>query len=667
MAQEKKVLDTMRSVLRRIALPGLVVAGASAFAAATASPPATPPTPIASALPASPAGPAHELTTADAEAWLDGLMPAAMHTAQVPGAVVAIVHKGEIVLEKGYGYADLAKHVKVDAKETLFRPGSTSKLFTWTAVMQLVEQGKIDLDADVNKYLDFTIPAYEGQPMTMRQIMTHTTGFEETIQDLIAFDEAEPPLGDVLKGNIPVRNAAPGSLSAYSNYGAALAGYIVQRVSGEPFETYVEQHIFAPLGMSSTSFRQPLPPALLARVATGYENSNKPGLGYELINMPPAGSSSTSADDIARFMIAHLHEGKYQDAQILQPKTAAMMHDTITRHYPDLNGIALGFYEQNVNGHRVIAHGGDLNYFHSDLALFLDDDTGVFISVNALGKEGLGEMLREGMFRAFADRYYPTHDAPRAPLDAATAKAHAALIAGTYVTSRNADHTFLSITKLVMPTVVTANADGTITTQTLLDPLTYVEVKPFLWQQVDGPDKLQAIVKDGKVVRWSTNDLAFGFEFVAPGGLPGSGLAVPLCLAAIAIFVIAALQWPGAALVRRWYRRPLAFTGRRALAYHLAGLAPWVALAALATWTVFFQEVSATQSGHLTGFLHAAQFVAALGFAGGWLACLWNLVLQVREGQKWPVLLWSVVRLAAFSLFAWIGFNYHLIDVSGKY
>src|SRR5271165_6740487 len=121
---------------------------------------------------------AHDLTATDVEAWLDGLMPTALHTAQTPGAVVVIVKDGQILLEKGYGYADLKKHLPVDPRNTLFRPGSTSKLFTWTAVMQLVEQGKLDLDADVNKYLDFQIPATFGKPLTLRNIMTHTSGFE---------------------------------------------------------------------------------------------------------------------------------------------------------------------------------------------------------------------------------------------------------------------------------------------------------------------------------------------------------------------------------------------------------------------------------------------------------------------------------------------------------
>jgi hypothetical protein len=175
------------------------------------------------------------------------------------------------------------------------------------------------------------------------------------------------------------------------------------------------------------------------------------------------------------------------------------------------------------------------------------------------------------------------------------------------------------------------------------------------------------MVRDGKVVRWSTNDLAFGFEFEPLGGLGGLGLEMPLCIAAIVVFVLAALQWPIAALVRRSYRQPLPFTGRRRLAYHLAGLAPVVALAALGAWALFIQQVAATQSTHLEGLLHTAQFIAALGFGGGLLVCLWNLRLQLAERRKWPALLWIVLRTAAFAFATWIALGYHLIGVSGQY
>ncbi|MEQ8935945.1 MAG: serine hydrolase domain-containing protein [Amphiplicatus sp.] len=200
------------------------------------------------------------LTKADAEAWLDGFMPFALERGGIAGAVVVIVKDGEILTSKGYGYADLETKKPVDPAATMFRPGSISKLFTWTAIMQLVEQGKVDLDADVNAYLDFEIPEAFGGPIKVRHLMTHTAGFEEAIKGIIIEDpEAMLPLDEYVKKALPARVYPAGEVPAYSNYATTLAGYIVARVSGQSFDDYIEQHIFAPIGMTRASFRQPLP------------------------------------------------------------------------------------------------------------------------------------------------------------------------------------------------------------------------------------------------------------------------------------------------------------------------------------------------------------------------------------------------------------------------
>jgi len=204
--------------------------------------------------PEMPASGAHPLTKADVEAWLDGFTPYALQRGDVAGAVVVVVKDGQVLLAKGYGYADVAAHKPVDPERTLFRAGSVSKLFTWTAVMQLVEQGKLDLDADLNGYLDFKISPRNGKPITLRNLMTHTPGFDEAIRALIIADPKDmPTLEAGLKHWIPPRVTDAGSTPAYSNYGAGLAGYIVQRVSGISFDDYIEQKIFAPLGMSKVT------------------------------------------------------------------------------------------------------------------------------------------------------------------------------------------------------------------------------------------------------------------------------------------------------------------------------------------------------------------------------------------------------------------------------
>ena len=609
---------------------------------------------------------AHALTSDDLEAWLDGLIPSALVTARTPGAVVSVVKDGQVLLEKGYGWADAEKHIPVDPKATLFRPGSTSKLFTWTAVMQQVELGKLDLDTDVNQYLDFKVPVRNGHPLTLRHIMTQTSGFEEVIKDLVSFGTASPPLRDVLVANMPPLRADPGTTAGYSNYATALAGYIVQRVSGEQYEDYIEHHIFQPLGMAHSTFRQPLPAALAPLMAQGYMETGQPGHGFEVVNLPPAGSLSSTADDMSRFMIAHLQDGSLGDARILQAATAQKMHTTPTRLFPDLNGIALGFYQQDINGHRVIAHGGDLNYFHSDLALFIDDHVGLFISVNAPGKEGMGEMLRVRLFNSFADRYFPHPETPT-PIDKATAQAHAALIAGHWVNTRRADSTFLKLVDLLSPTVVTANPDGSITSKVLLDPQTFVETSPFLWSEVDGHDKLQARVQDGKVVGWTTDMLAFAWSYQSPGGLAAAGLQQPACALALAIVTLVAAMWPISAIVRRRLRTPRTETPALRLARRLADGGAVALLVAVVAWVAFFAAVISTTYTGLDPLLHLAQVLAIVGFAGGTLANAWLLFVQQREHAGASTRVWTVVRVVAFAYLLAVGFGYNLLSLSGQY
>jgi CubicO group peptidase (beta-lactamase class C family) len=612
-----------------------------------------------------PSAAGHPLTAEDAEAWLDGLMPTALRTAQVPGAVVVIVKDGKVLLEKGYGFSDYEKATPVDARTTLFRVGSTSKLFTWTAVMQLVEQGKLDLDADVNTYLDFKIPSYHGKPVTLRQIMTHRAGFEESAKDLLSFGVTAPVLGERLKSYVPPRILDPGEGPGYSNYAAALAGYIVQRLSGEPYDDYIQRHILMPLDMQNSTFKQPLPEAMRAHMSTGYETWDKPGAGFEVVAVPPAGALTASGDDMAHFMLAHLQLGRYGDAEILKPETARLMQTTITKALPDLNGNALGFYEQNINGHRVIAHGGDTVYFHTDLALFADDQVGLFTSVNAKGKDAGGAFLRQSVFEEFADRYFP--GAPTVPrVDEATAKAHAAMIAGSYINTRRADSTFISLLKLIGTTTVSANADGTITTAPAGATETFFEIKPFLWQQQNGHDRIQGMAKDGKVVRWSSDSAAPAYVFERPGGIAGTGLELPLAAAALVLLSLTAILWPVGALIRRHYKKGGASTAPGVLAFRWVRIGAVLSIAAIGMWVFVITEVSDPNGNSVVALVHLAQIVSLLAFAGGFAMALWYLSRVLKDGG-WIARLYAIALTAAFSVMLWISLGYHLIGFSGEY
>jgi CubicO group peptidase (beta-lactamase class C family) len=436
---------------------------------------------------------------AELEAFLDGVMAANLRDKHVAGATISVVKDGALLFAKGYGYADVAKRAPVDADRTLFRIGSTSKLFTWTAVMQLVEQGKLDLDTDVNKYLDFKIPATFPQPITLRHIMTHTPGFEEDGRDLISDDSTmKIDLGKWLASHIPGRVRPPGTFASYSNYATALAGYIVQRVSGVPWDDYIQQHVLDPLGMQHTSTRQPLPPQLRGDMSNGYVWGGgayvaKP---FEVVEPMPAGSIAASASDMAKFMIAHLNDGVLNGQRILGDSTAKRMHARAFTHDPRLPGFALGFYEKTSHGLRIIGHGGDTQFFHTDLALIPDEKLGVFVSYNTVtgGELSFGPFLTQ-----FLDHYYPATPSVIAPNPDATKQAQR--IAGEYEFNRRSYTTFQKAIGLGGDIRIGADS-GRLVMHSALGDSRLVPVGPLLYREELG-DALVSFQADsgGHIVR----------------------------------------------------------------------------------------------------------------------------------------------------------------------
>lgn len=600
------------------------------------------------------------LTAVDAQAWLDGLMPTALHTAQVPGAVVVIVKDGQPLVQQGYGYADRDKRIPVDVQRTLFRPGSVSKLFTWTAVMQLVEQGKLDLDADLNQYLDFKVPPRDGKAMTLRHVMTHTTGLEEAGRDLITYTDRAPDLAKVLKDYVPPYLFEPGTVPGYSNYATALAGYIVQRVSGTSFDNYVEQHVFAPLGMKNATFRQPLPPALAAQMSQGYASLEVPPKGFEIVNVAPAGSLSASGGDMGRFMAAYLLQGRLGDAQILKPETVQRMYGELTRPLPDLLGIGLGFYQRDLNGHRAVGHGGDTTLFHSDLILFVDDGIGLFVSVNSAGKENQGKWLRDRLLESFADRYLPDARPRTAPaVDEATARQHAHQLAGAYRNTRREDSTWLSVLQLLSPVNVQALEDGRVAIELAGSRSVFREVKPYLWEEEHGKRRLQAAVENGKVKHWGLEPYVFAFIF-QPVPFMASPSVLLVLLSAVAVAVVTALLWPVVAVLRRRHGVPAPPTS--AAAVRLASCLVPVAVG-LWVWTFSGMDDDADLSLRLL----LAQAFTALAFIGGLLAALWHARGAWAAGTRRPTRGLAVLWLLAFGVLAGVASYHHLIGFNPNY
>ena len=431
---------------------------------------------------------------AELEAFLDDLMAGQMEEHHIPGAAVSVVKDGKLFFTKGYGYADLGTRTPVDPYRTLFRIGSGTKLFTATAVMQLVEKKKLDLDADVNIYLDFQIPDTFLEPITLKHLMVHTAGFDvsglnigtRSAEDLL-------PIGEWLRKHMRARVRPPGQYPAYSNYGMTLAGYIVERVSGLPYEQYIELNILQPLGMGHTTARQPLPAELAPDYHTGYVYSDgeyqsvyQLGLGdseFENVHVPPAGSITSSATDMARFMIAHLQNGRYAGTRILKEATAQQMHSTLFTYEPGLNGLCYAFWELSWNDLWIIGHPGDVITHHSMLALLPDQNLGIFAAWNGEG----GLQLNEGPFlHAFLDRYYPVSKTTPIPL--ADAVERADRYTGSYRMSAMADTTWEKMMAIFGALNLKDGGDGTLVLNTPYGEQKWVEVEPLVFHEIGGQD-----------------------------------------------------------------------------------------------------------------------------------------------------------------------------------
>jgi CubicO group peptidase (beta-lactamase class C family) len=610
-----------------------------------------------------------ELTAADVNAWLDGFMSYSLAKDDIAGAVVVVVKDGQILTQKGYGYADVAKRKPVDPANTLFRPGSVSKLFTWTAVMQLVEQGKLNLDQDVNSYIDFKIPPYNGKPITLRNILTHTAGFEEVIKDLILEDpKGLMTLEKYVKTHLPERVFAPGTTPAYSNYATALAGYIVERRSGESFDDYIDHHIFTPLGMTKSSFRQPLPPRLAGLMSTGYKRASGDPQKFEIVVPAPAGSLSSPGTDMAYFMIAHLQNGEFQGKRILSAATAEQMHNTPLTLLPPLNRMELGFFETNINGREVIAHLGDSQYFHTSLHLMLKENVGFYVSYNSSGREGAAGTQRLALFEDFADRYFPGPPVTsRVP--AKIAAEHAKLMAGSWESSRRGETNFINAIGLLGgQTKVGVSPKGDLSIPSLTGyngaPRKWVEIAPFVWREVGGHEMIAAKVENGKVVRWSFGLVAPFTVYDRAPWYKNTAWLMPLVYGSLAAMLLTVLLWPTGWFVRRRFASPLQLERKELRAHRLVRLADLATLLVLVGWAVFVTVMlgnldNASSAGPWIWLL---QIASLLVFVGGFLVALWNLWVVWTGKRRWTTKVWSIVLAIASLTVLWIALAFHLID-----
>jgi CubicO group peptidase (beta-lactamase class C family) len=524
-------MNSLRAArLLRIAFS--VVFGLTAFGAAAATPAPPPP---------------RQLTAANVAGVVDPPMAEWIENHKGPGAVVVVVTRDAEVFAKGYGFADAAADKPFTADATLIRPGSISKLFTGIAVMQLVDAGRLDLDRDVNGYIDFAIPTPQGGvPVTLRRLLTHRAGFEEHIKGLFSRGSEPEPLGRWLAKSLPPRLFPKGDVEAYSNYGFALAGYIVERVSGEPFAAYIQRRILDPLGMSHSTFRQPLPDDLAPLMAKSYRRSDAPPLGFFETIVAPAGGLSATGTDMGRFIRALMNGGELDGTRILSK--ARLDEMTAPQNSTPAGYLGLVFFGGKVADRDAIGHDGETMTFFSDLRIFPAQGIGVFVS-----RDGIGEVTATRQIpqptAAIARRFLPRVLASDAVEPRAAAFADNADIAGIYQTSRRAESTFARLTALLSEFVIKIDRAG--------DASMFAGTWPF-----DTGGALKRLERNLYRTPGNTH-----IAFV--GDSPESYLAqpalrfqpvpmavdarwiVPALIVSIAVVVLTLLAWPVTALRRR--------------------------------------------------------------------------------------------------------------------
>ncbi|HEV7649842.1 MAG TPA: serine hydrolase domain-containing protein [Actinophytocola sp.] len=601
---------------------------------------------LASGPPAS-AAPAPGCATATPAAladFFDRELPDRLRHDRVPGAVVSVVSGRDTVFAKGYGMADAEHGVAFSPSRSLVRIASITKLFTWTAVMQQVEAGRLDLDVDVNRYLKaFKIPATFPKPVTLRDLMDHTAGFEERIIGTAARTAADmPALEEFLADDMPARIRPPGEVAAYSNYGAALAGYIVGQVSGESYEDYVRRHLLDPLGMTHSTAAQPVPAGLARDLASSVDSDEREHIPFEFDTLPPDGSISATADDMAKFMIAHLHP---HGSGILTDATAERMHTRSFAADPRLGGFAHGFMDRPMNGHRVLMHDGSWEGFESVLVMVPDCDLGLFVSANGTGGiESVTDLMPK-----FFDRFVPEQHAP-APTAAGSSSVTGPR-AGFYLPARHNESTVEKLNTLLGPVRLTVGDDGVVH----FKGKDWTAHGDGVYRLADGSDRLMFL------------DGADGRRYVATDGpayqLMSPDETLPVNLVVLLVFAVpalTALAVPIAALVRGLRHRPVTTSGTWRLGRGLAAGAAGLGVA-------FLVGLTAVVLGESGEFLYAvpANFrlllavpIVILAAATGAIACTirgWrgNAGLLARIHQ--------VTLLAGIAALVWFLWQWNLI------
>ena len=416
--------------------------------------------------------------TKELERFADEFMAEQQNTdLAVPGAAIVVVKDDKVLLEKGYGYADKERQIPVDPRKTVFRIGSVTKTFTAAAVMQLVEQGKIDLHVDINKYLEEGIRIRNpfDQPVTMHHLLTHSTGFDVTIETMDDFHDDLTKfvsLSDYVKQRMPDVVRKPGESYMYDNFAFVLQGYIIERVTGIPFHQYMKQNLFQPLDMLNTDLL--LTDEVLSHLAKAYVGGQALDPYALTPTESPDGGMNATASDIGKFMISQLQDGVYQNKRIWSKESIRQMHQYHVAIHPRVEDATYGyegaFEPEHNNGQKVITKGGDLIGFSSYMWLIPEQKVGVFFTCNTSSD------LRSAWFIAFMDRYFPSTDASPKPVPLNTPQEQLRRFEGEYSDARIS----------VALTTITAIGDGELLVESLMGKQKVKQIEPLLFKDETG-------------------------------------------------------------------------------------------------------------------------------------------------------------------------------------
>lgn len=325
----------------------------------------------------------NEISSASIEAWADKSIGGVFTEGRITGAVVGVVKDGEVIFEKGYGYADVETKAPASATATRVRIGSTTKTFTATIIAQLIEEGVIaSIDDPVNKYLKrYSLPDNEGVAITLRHLLTHTAGFEDKFFFIGSDRPIDIPVAAAIFDTLRPRFARPvGEAVVYSNFGVATLGLVIEDLTGQAIDDVFEERIFTPFGMTNSDLVVSIDePAGLARPGD-IDAAGKIVRPTRFTAINPAvaqtGSVVSTAEDMARYMNAQLGFDDLLSASVL-----ARLHTRIEANAPELNGLGMVFFIDQWAGRKTVAHGGNWAGFHTWMTVLPEDNVGFYVTL----------------------------------------------------------------------------------------------------------------------------------------------------------------------------------------------------------------------------------------------------------------------------------------------